>query len=217
VGSVSAAHAGGPLYGVRIWAETLTLPATAADRAIAEARRLQDRLTEAADATAAGDTNAADAALAAYNAIVVEATAGTHGDAAANATLNDGVRRNIEVLTILLGRVPDQAKDAIEHAIEQSDSAVNGLRGQPGVGGQPSSKPGNGPGPTDRDHTANPNKPTPAPADATPKVHATPPPHPTPKPKPTPQLPAAATPAPEHTPRASGRPSSPPGNGNQGG
>ena len=217
VGSVSAAHAGGPLYGVRIWAENLTLPATAADRAAAEVRRLQDRLSEAADASTAGDTNAADAALAAYNAIVAEATAGTNGDAVANATLNDAVRRNIEVLTILLGRVPDQAKDAIEHAIEQSDSAANGLKGQPGVGGPPPSNPGDGPNATKKpDHTANPNKPTPVPAGARPKAHATPQPHPTPKPTPTPELPAAATPAPEHTPRARGRPATPPG-GNQGG
>jgi hypothetical protein len=222
VGSAAAAHAGGPLYGVRIWAETLTLPASAADRAAAEVRRLQDRLTEAADATAAGDTNAAAAALAAYDAIVAEASAGTNGNAVANATLEAGVRRNIEVLTILLGRVPEQARDAIEHAIQQSDSAANGLKGQPGVGGPPAPNPGNGPPATTKPaHTANPNKPTPtptpAPADATPKSHATPPPHPTPKPKPTPDPPAAATQAPEHTPRAGGRPSSPPGGGNQGG
>ena len=217
VGSVAAARPGGPLYGTRIWVETLTLPSTAADRAVAEVRRLNDRLAEAAAAEAAGDTNAAAAALAAYDAILAEATAGTNRDAAANATLDTAVRRNIEVLTVLLGRVPDQAKDAIEHAIDQSDSAANGLQGQPGVGGPPSSNPGNGPAATNKpDRTANPNKPTPAPANATPRSHedATPKPHPTPKPKPTP-APAAATPAPEHTPRASGRPSTPPGNSNQ--
>ena len=206
VGSVAAARPGGPLYGARIWAETLTLPASAADRAAAEVRRLNERLSEAADATAAGDTHAADAALAAYNAIVAEATAGTTGDAIANATLNTAVRRNIAVLTILAGRVPEQARDAIEHAIQQSDSAVDRLRGRPGVGGEPSN-PGNAPGATNRsEHTANPNKPAPAPFDATPK----------PKPHVTPE-PAAATPAPEHTPKAIGKPSSPPGGGNQGG
>ncbi|MGZ8438825.1 MAG: hypothetical protein ACXWXR_09855 [Candidatus Limnocylindrales bacterium] len=221
VGSVAAARPGGPLYGTRIWAETLTLPSTAADRAAAEVRRLNDRLAEAAEAAAAGDANAADAALAAYNAILAEAMAGTNGNAVANATLNAAVRRNIEVLTALLGRAtfPDQARDAIEHAIEQSDSATNGLQGQPGVGGPPSSNPGNGPAATNGpDRTANPNKPTAKPVDATRKPHenATPPPHPTPKQHSTPE-PAAVTPAPDHTPRASGRPSNPPGNGNEGG
>jgi len=219
VGSVAAARPGGPLYGARVWAETLTLPTTAAERAAAEVRRLNDRLAEAADAEAAGDSNAAAAALAAYNAILAEATARTDGDAVANATLDTAVRRNIVVLTTLLGRVPDQAKDAIQHAIEQSDSAANGLQGQPGTGGPPSSNPGNGPAATNKpDHTANPNKPTPAPGNATTKPHedATSKPHPTPKPKPTPE-PAAATPAPEHTPKASGRPSPPPGGGAQGG
>ncbi len=214
VGSAVAARPGGPLYGTRVWVETLTLPSTAADRAAAEARRLDDRLAEAADATAAGDANAAAAALAAYNSILSEATAGTNGDAAANATLDTAVRRNIEVLTALLGRVPDQARNAIQHAIEQSDSAAHGLQGKPGVGGPPPSNPGNGPAATNKPgHTANPNKPTPAPVDVTTKPHenATPRPHPTPRPKPTPE-PALATPAPDHTPRASGRPSNPPGN-----
>ena len=225
VGSVAAARPGGPLYGARIWAETLTLPSAAADRAAAEVRRLNDRLSEAAEAAAAGDTNAADAALAAYNAILAEAMAGTNGDAVANATLDAAVRQNVEVLTALLGRVPDQARDAIQHAIEQSDSAANGLQGKPGVGGPPSSNPGNGPAATNKpDRTANPNKPTPqagrrdeeAARERHAGAHPTPAPHPTPKPKPTPE-PAAATPAPDHTPKAGGRPSNPPGNGNQGG
>jgi hypothetical protein len=217
VGSVAAARPGGPLYGARIWAETLTLPTSVADRAGAEVRRLNDRLAEAAAATTAGDTNAADAALAAYNSILAEATAGTHGDAVANAALDTAVRRNIEVLTALLKRVPTQAQDAIQHAIDQSGSAANGLHGQPGVGGPRSSNPGNGPAATNNPgRTANPNKPTPEPANATTKPHenATPKPHEnaTPKPHVTPE-PVAVTPAPQHTPRSSGRPSSPPGNG----
>jgi len=180
VGSVAAAQAGGPLYGARIWAESLTLPSAAADRATAEVRRLNDRLGEAANAIAAGNSNAATAALAAYNGILSEAAAGTNGDGSANAAIDTAVRRNIEVLTALLGRetFPDPARDAIEHAIEQSDSAANGLHGQPGVGGPPSPIPGNGAGASNKpDHPVTPNKETPRP---TPKPHRTPPPHPTP-------------------------------------
>lgn len=218
VGSVAAARPGGPLYGTRIWAESLTLPSSAADRAAAEVRRLNDRLAEAAEAAEAGDANAAAAALAAYDTILAEAAAGTGGNPVANATLDSAVRRNIEVLTVLLGRVPDQAKDAIQHAIDQSDGANNGLQGQPGVGGPPSSNPGIGPSATNKpDRTPNANKPTAAP-NPTPKSNenATQKPHPTPKPKPTPDG-AAATTGPEQTPRAGGRPSTPPGSGNQGG
>lgn len=201
VGSVAAAQPGGPLYGTRIWAETLTLPTSAAERANAEVRRLQERLAEAAAATASGDTNAANAALEAYGAIVSEAT-GADVSAAATAALDAGIRRNIQVLTILAGRVPEQARDAIAHAIERSTSAVDGLRGQPGAGGQPPANPGKTPEPgsTNRpEHSANPNKPAPAPADATPKPQED------------------ATPRPHPTPKAGGKPARPRGNGSQGG
>lgn len=200
VGSVAAARPGGPLYGARIWAETLTLPTSAAERATAEVRRLQERLAEAAAATASGDTNAANAALEAYGAIVREATMDADGNAAASAALDAGVRHNIEVLTILAGRVPEQARDAIEHAIERSDSALDTIHGQPG-GNPPVTTPTKSPKPdaTDRpERTTNPNKPTTDPAE-------TPKPHPTPK--------AEATPKADPTPKAGGRPSDPPGKG----
>jgi hypothetical protein len=224
VGSVSAAQAGGPLYDVRIWTETLTLPAGANERAQAELRRLESRLSEAAAATAAGDTNAADAALEAYGAIVREATLDATGNAAASATLDEGMRHNIEVLTLLVDRVPEQARDAIQHAIDRSGSARKELKGHPAA--EPTKGPR--PGATDRPaRTPNPNRPTNAPADPksesteTPKPHPTPKPNPTPKPHPPPKADAtpeanaepAATPTekPKPTPRG-GRPSDPPGN-----
>lgn len=217
VGSVAAAQPGGPLYGPRIWAETLTLPANANDRALAELRRLEDRLAEAAAAVAAGDLNAANAALDAYAAIVAEATADVGNDVAAAATLENGVRSNIAVLTVLLdrfetghGQAGDAIQRALERAVDRSDSAVDKLHGKPsdtpGVG--PAAAPTKSPKPdrTERpDRTANPNKPTAAPADATAK------PRPTPRgPQATPA--AAATPTAAHTPRG-GPPSDQPGNG----
>jgi len=209
VGSVAAAQAGGPLYGARIWAETLTLPPNANERAQAELRRLQDRLAEAAAATAAGDLNAANAALDAYAAIVNEATHDVGNDVSAAATLDAGLRSNVDVLTVLVGRVPsEQARDAIQRAIDRSNSAIDEVHGKPsdtpGVG--PTTDPTASPKPdkSDRpDKTANPNKPT-DPAAATAK------PHPTPKADPT--VGAQATTEPEHTPPA-GPPSAPPGGG----
>lgn len=194
VSSVAGAQPGGPLYGARIWAETLTLPSAASERAGAEIRRLDARLAEAAAATASGDTNAANAALEAYSAIVTEATEGVGGSVAAAARLDAGVRSNMDVLTILANqvRLPEKARDAIRKAIERSDSALDELHGPP-AGNPPVATPTRTPerGATDRpEHTANPNKPTKDPAGLTQK------PHPAPKPDPAPK--------PEHTPRSGG-------------
>ena len=197
VGSVAASQAGGPLYGVRIWAETLTLPNEANARAQAELQRLESRLAEAATASAAGDTVAADAALEAYAAIVNEATEDVGNDVSAAATLESGVRSNIDVLTVLVGRVPnDAARDAIQRAIDRSDSALDKMHGKPNST-SPAVDPTKSPKP---ERTANPNKPTDDPSKATPK------PRPTPKGNPN----AASTPKP--TPRG-GPPAEPPGRG----
>jgi len=183
VGSAAAAQPGGPLYPVRIWSETLTLPTEADARAHAELKRLADRLAEAAAATAAGEVNAANAALEAYDAIVLEATEGVGDDVSAAATLESGVRSNIDVLTVLAARVGnDQASEAIqralERAIDRSDSAIDKIHGKPDdtPGNGPDDNPGNGPKSTGGpDRTPNPNKPSPDPADKTPKPHPTPP------------------------------------------
>jgi hypothetical protein len=176
VSSVAAAQPGGPLYGARVWAETLTLPTEANARAQAELQRLKDRLAEAAAASAAGDTNAANAALEAFAAIVNEASQDAGNDVSAAATLETGVRSNIDVLTVLVDRVPTEAaKDAIQQAIDRSDSALDDLHGNPN-GTPPGLDPEKTPKPdrTPRaDPTPNPNKPADAPT-ATPKPRPTP-------------------------------------------
>jgi hypothetical protein len=217
VGSAAAAQPGGPLYPVRIWSETLTLPVEADARAQAELKRLEDRLAEAAAATATGDTNAANAALEAYAAIVNEATNEAGNDVSAAATLESGVRSNIDVLTVLADRVKNEgASDAIQRAIDRSDSALDKMHGKPDgtpagtPGNRPDTNPGNGPAATDRpEKTPNPNKPTDDPVDKTPK------PHPTPNTGNINQN-AQPTPEAEHTPRG-GPPSEPPGGENGGG
>jgi hypothetical protein len=212
VGSAAAAQPGGPLYPVRIWSETLTLPGEADARAQAELKRLADRLAEAAAATGAGDSNAANAALEAYDAIVQEATLGAGNDVSAAATLEAGIRSNIDVLTVLVTRVGnDRASEAIqralERAIERSDSAVDKMHGKPDdtPGNGPGGNPGIGPKSTGGpDRTPNPNKPSPDPSDKTPK------PHPTPNDDPTTN--AQSTTEPGRTP-GGGPPSERPGGG----
>src|SRR5688572_4844334 len=75
VGGVYAARPGGPLYDARLWAETLTLPSDPSARAVAELDRLAERLREISEASRSGDAAAMVAALAAYEAIVEQASA----------------------------------------------------------------------------------------------------------------------------------------------
>ena len=202
VGSASASQAGGPLYPVRIWAETLTLPSSPSERATAEVRRLEARLAEAFEASAAGDQGAADAALEAYGNIVGSATADAGTDLAAGAILESSVKHNITVLATLAGRVPEPARDAIERAIERSDVAVDQIHANNGNPGTPT--PGSGPVATPK-----PEK-TLAP-DATPKPDRTPKPVGTPSANETPG--SNKTPGPDKTPPAGGQPSDKPGGG----
>jgi hypothetical protein len=150
-GSVLAARPGGPLYEPRIWVETLTLPRDPSQRALAELDRLEQRLTEAAEAVRSGDTAAASAALQAYETIIEQASSAAIAaqDDVAIAVLETGVGRNIDVLRALILALPDQAAEAIERAvqraIEHSDGAIDRIeRGKPGSG--PNANPGGDPG-----------------------------------------------------------------------
>ncbi len=240
-GTTLAARPGGPLYGTRIWMETLTLPSDPSARAIAEIERMDHRLQEAIAANQAGDAAAATAALAAYESIVDGASARAllDGDSVASAALDAGVAHNIVVLQALAARLPDQATDAIDRAIQRaidrSDEAVdtihgrNGGSGGGGGNGGSGGTGGNGVGPGVNDGgggdgghgpTTGPTA-TPAPAaTAAPTGTPAPTPHPTPKPTKTPRptkAPVAEptrTPRPDRTPPA-GPPSKPPhANGN---
>lgn len=150
-GSVFAARPGGPLYEPRVWLETLTLPSDSSQRALAELDRLQQRLTEAADAVRSGDSAAAAAALRAYETIMEQASAAAIAaqDDVAVAVLETGVGNNVDVLQALILALPDQAADAIErvvqHAIERSARTIDKIeRAQPG--GAPNANPGGDPG-----------------------------------------------------------------------
>ncbi len=99
-GTALAAQPGAPLYGHRMWVETMLLPTDPSERAIAELQRLDERLREAAVASAAGDEAGVAAALAAYMAIVDQAGAIASADAGgvAGAALQAGIKHNVEVL-----------------------------------------------------------------------------------------------------------------------
>jgi hypothetical protein len=181
-GTVFAARPGGPLYDARIWAEMATLPSDVLARAEAEVERLEARLQEAQQASAAGDGAGVEAALEAYASIVEEAALGSQGDPAALARIETGVTNHVSVLTGLADRVPAPAQAAIQHALSSSSKVLDGIDQKPPKGTD-SGTPG-GPAATP---AGKPDKPTPDPVET--------------------QKPAKTAP-----PEKSGPPGGPPGN-----
>jgi hypothetical protein len=216
VGTVSAAAPGGPLYAARVWTEMLTLPAGTVARAEAEVGRLDQRLIEAQQASAAGDAPATEAALAAYTAILVEAANGSQGDPAALAAIEDSVAGQISLLTLMGDTVPGRARGAVEHALSSSAMVLQGLgspgssgshAGGVGSGGAGASKPGSGPAagrsaapgqaaqPTPTPKPTKSPKPTPTSNTGTHGAS----PHPSPSPSPSPAAHALTVPTPSPT------------------
>lgn len=128
-GTAFAASPGGLLYTARLWTEMATLPAEVDARATAEVSRLDARIQEAQQAVAVGDAPATEAALVAYSSIVVEAAGGTQGDPTANAAIESSVRRHIAILTLLIDRVPEAARAALEQALASSMAVLRDLDG----------------------------------------------------------------------------------------
>jgi cell division septation protein DedD len=234
VGGAFAAAPGGPLYGTRLWIETLTLPSDPSARAIAELERMDSRLREAAAANDAGDQTALAAALTAYEAIVDDASdqALRDDDEVASAALEAGVARNITVLTALATRLPEEGAAAVtralERAIDRSDEAVHAIGSGGTGGGNDRHDDGNGhnggggaPGtqPTPTHGPASTHKPTPTPkATKAPKPTDEPAAKPTKAPTPEPTAKPTRTPRPARTPPAgAGQPSGPPGQGGSNG
>lgn len=217
-GTVVAARPGGALYGARLWAETLSLPADPAARAVAELERLTERLAEATSMSAAGDTAGASAAIRAYESIMSEATANAvAGSDVASAALETGVGHNVVVLQALLSTVPEQASPAIQkiidRAIERSNEAVDTIQaaqppnagggdggGDNGGGGGPVATPDPTPAPTATPALT--PKPTKEPKPlVTPATTADPTPRATPEPRPTRQPPSEPQVPPRPSPR----------------
>jgi hypothetical protein len=128
-GTVYASKAGGLLYTSRIWVEMANLPANVIDRAHAEIGRLDARIQEAQEASTAGDAPAAQAALAAYSSIVIEAGQGSAGDPTAIAAIEIAISRHVVVLTALADNVPLPARAAVQRALTSSTKVLDDLAG----------------------------------------------------------------------------------------
>jgi hypothetical protein len=128
-GTVSASKPGGPLYATRLWIEMANLPADVVARAQAEINRLDARIQEAQQASAAGDGPATSAALTAYSVIVVEAARGSAGDPTASAAIEATVTRHVVILTLMVDSVPSPARDAVQDALSSSTTVLTDLDG----------------------------------------------------------------------------------------
>jgi hypothetical protein len=221
-GSVAAARAGGPLYGARLTVEAVLLPSGGDARAEAQVSRLEERLAEVGAALASSDSNAASAALDAYASILADLERQAMEDPTIADDVRDDVARHLAVLEGLVTQVPAQARDALEHALAQSGSALDHIddvgSGRPSTPGSSNPRGGDSGG----GQGGNPNG-TPPAAQPTPKPAKTPPAaQPTPKPAKTPpaaqptpkaaRTPPAAqpTPKPDRTPPPAADPSKKP-------
>jgi hypothetical protein len=206
VGSISAAQAGGPLYGARMWIENVTLPVDATARATAELARLDDRLTEVIAAAARGDAGAVQAALDAYRAIADTAIATAAGSDALEALVSKALDAHLAVLTgvadKLTARGNDTAASAVQAAIERTiarnrAAIVQIGAGRGNTGSQDATPAGGGAG------GAGGAGGTGGPRETDPATGTVAKPTPTPKPTPAPSAEPVATepPAAEKTPR----------------
>ena len=225
-GTVAASGPGGPLYGARLWVETLTLPSDATARAAAELDHLQARLDDATAAAANGNGDAVTAALDAYRQTLTDASSLAAGDPTREQHLIAELSRHQAVLEALTTSLPTNAAAAIHDAIQRTTDRIDAITQAPGqpVGsptpGQPAATPNQGK-PSHSPNPSGPNgTPTPGGIDATPKPgnpgHSPDPgkPNGSPKPGSTDATPKPGnpdhTPNSGHTPNPGGPAKSPP-------
>ncbi len=132
-GAMAASGPGGPLYGARIWFETMGLPSSGSARANSELPLLDQRLQEARDAARRGDVSALNAALNAYTSTLQDAAdnAGPDDQSKIDAT----VSKHVDVLEGLLGNTGGNSQQAIQNAIDNAIDRIDGVNpGNPSPG-----------------------------------------------------------------------------------
>jgi hypothetical protein len=159
-GTAAAAQPGGLLYAARVWVEEVTLPSDPSERAAAELRRLEARMSEIEAAASSGDQDALAAAIAAYGEIADEALGGAGTDTSLLDRLRVALDRHLAVLRAVAATAPAQAQAAIERnierAVEHNDATLlnigsrtstpnanqgGGSNAQPGVNQKPATNP----------------------------------------------------------------------------
>jgi hypothetical protein len=176
--AVFAATPGSPLYGTRLWLETLTLPVSGDARIDAQVVQLDQRDAEVEQASLAQNPGAVTAALAAFDEEMATAIRDAGNDASKLAHLEAVLQKHIAVLQGVLAKAPGSAVPAIEAAITASSKAMAQIEAKLKQLPTPTQRPTQPPHPTP--DATKPAK-TPAPRSTTaPKPDKTPAPHPTP-------------------------------------
>ena len=140
-GAAAASEPGGPLYGLRLWVETVTLPGDARARAEAEIARLEARLSEANQAAEHGNGAAVRAAIEAYRETVAAALQAAGDDLDRADRLEIVLERHRVVLDTLAERLPEPAADAVQQVIERNEATIEKIKSR----GKPSPTPAPGP------------------------------------------------------------------------
>jgi hypothetical protein len=120
VGTIAAAHAGGPLYPTRLWLENATVPTNGSARVTAELDRLESRVEEVLEAANNGDVQGVAAALDAYAAIAADATAAGSGDPVQLARVEQALANHVAVLTAVAAGLSDRGNDTAADAVERN-------------------------------------------------------------------------------------------------
>ncbi len=149
-GVAAASTAGGPLYGARLWVESINLPTDANGRALERIQQIDARILDVEQAVQSGDQNAVAAAVAAYRDAVNAAVADAGTDANRLAHLKAALGLHVVVLQTLSGELPGPAVLAIDGAIQSSQKAVdridrvktNNGKGGPDATAAPADEPG---------------------------------------------------------------------------
>jgi hypothetical protein len=176
--AVFAATPGSPLYGTRLWLESLSLPASGDARIAAQVDQLAQRDAEVQQASVADDAGAVTAALSAFDQEMAAAVRDAGDDPTRLAHLEAELQKHIAVLQGVLAKAPAAAVPAIEAAITASSKALAQIEAK--LNQVPPPTPGHTPAPHPTPDATKPVK-TPAPH-STPgtKPVKTPAPHPTP-------------------------------------
>jgi hypothetical protein len=127
-GAAFASTAGGPLYGVRLWVESVSLPSEPGARTDADVDRLEARLDEAVRAARTGNSSGIAAALAAYRDVLDDALKSDGESLTRSDRLETALARHQLVLATLLEYAPEPARDALQRAIDRRDEAVDRIK-----------------------------------------------------------------------------------------
>lgn len=140
VAAVFAAAPGNPLYGTRVWLQTVFLPASEDARAAAHVDLLEQQVEDAEHAAGGGDPAAVEAALSAYIEELHAAIADAGVDPVRLAELEHALQVHLLLLQQLEQNAPAGTQNVVHQAISDNRKATHVIQGT-NSGGRPTPVP----------------------------------------------------------------------------